>query len=310
MFEKTELGHAREIIDSLVEIVPDRQANWNAVTFAQKLDRLAELIDVLRFDAGCPQEDAPLRTFHPNGIFVDVSAGKIHFVRNGPTERLDDEASQKLMLPLLDYLYTHPGKGKPVLSIIRAFVREYFPRCRLRDFQRTATGVLRIETNVRFAAHKLRKIGLLQFSEVEAFKTWRLSLLGILAGNHYAGGNYDQKEAVPTSFWLFTIMGRLELMRSTPTLLARLEGIAKAASIPWTAKEQFLRLTMDTISEYRSALSPEKDLNKHQRQGLIEDLLTRLNSAPEAESIVCAFDGVPQPQLVLIARTQLRRLLR
>ncbi len=151
-----------------------------------------------------------------------TSAGKLHFVQNGATERLDDEASQKLMLPLLDYLYTHPGKGRPVLSIIRAFVREYFPQCRPRDFQRTATDVLRIEANVRFAAHKLRKIGLLQFSEVEAFKTWRLSLLGILAGNHYSDGNYDPQEAVPTSFWLFTIPGRLEPMRNAPTLVSLL----------------------------------------------------------------------------------------
>ena len=268
--------------------------------------RISELIDALRYDAGCPEEESPLRTFHPNGLFVDLAAGKFHFVHNGPTERLDDEASQKLMLPLLDYLYTHPGKGRPVLSIIRAFVREYFPQCRPRDFQRTATGVLRIETNVRFAAHKLRKIGLLQFSEVEAFKTWRLSLLGILAANHYAGGNYDPQEAVPSSFWLFTIIGRLELMRSTPTLLARLEGIAKKASIPWAAKKEFLNLTMETISEYRSVLSPDKDLNKHQRQALIEDLIARLNSAPEAETIVCAFDGVPETQLALIARTQVR----
>jgi hypothetical protein len=300
MFKTEELVHAREIIDSLVEITPPSQAKWNDVTFAQKLDRLSELIDVLRFDAGCPDPENPLKTFRPNGIFADVSERKLHFVGDGSLERLDDEAPKKLMLPLLDYLFTHPGKGRSVLSIIRAFVREYFFKCHLRDFQRTATGVLRIETNVRFAARELRKIGLLQYTEEEAFKTWRLSLLGILAAENFQATLYGADKKVPKWFWLQTILTRLQPVRTMDSLISKLEGIAKHSSVNWPEKRQFLDLTRRTIAEYQRILNPEEKSDKYSRASEVMRLLVKLNETPEAEFIVAAFDGVPSEQLRLI----------
>ena len=296
MYKKEELGQAKAMIDSFVEIVPDREAKWNSVTFSQKLDRLSELIDVLRFYDGFPEEADPLGTFRPNSIFADISAGKIHFVKSGPSEKKDEEAAQKLMLPLLDYLFSHPGRGRSVLGILRAFVRDYAPHCRQIDFQRTSTGVLRIETNVRFAARELRKFGLLQFTQREAFKTWRLSLLGILAAEQFPKGRCDVPVDSP-AWWLFTVLKRLEPMRQMPNLIARLEGLAKRSSLPWAEQERFLCLTMETISAYQKILSPENKTNKHARESEVEKLLQRLNSSPEAESIVCAFDGVPSEQL-------------
>lgn len=302
MFKKEELAHAREIINSLVEITPPPQVKWIDITFAQKLDRLSELIDVLRYDAGCPEPEDSLRTFHPNGIFSDVSARRIHFVQDGHTESLDSEASLKLMVPLLDYLFTHPGKGRAVLSIIRAFVREHFSKCHLRDFQRTATGVLRIETNVRFAARELRKIGLLQYTEVEAFKTWRLSLLGILAAENLPASQTGADKKEPKYFWLQTILTRLDPLRTMGRLVSKLENIAKTSSVNWGEKQSFLEITMQAISEYKMILSPENKDNKHARESEVIELLRKLNESPEAEFIVCAFDGAPSEQLKLIAR--------
>lgn len=307
MFKPEELAHAREIIDSLVEIAPPHQAKWNEITFAQKLDRLSELIDVLRFDAGCPKPEDSRRTFRPNGIFADVSERKIHFVGDGSMESLDDEAPNKLMLPLLDYLYSHPGKGSSVLSIIRAFVRDYFPECHLRDFQRTATGVLRIETNVRFAARKLRQIGLLQYTEEEAFKTWRLSLLGILAADNCSDLPSSEEDKESKWFWLYTILTRLEPVRTMDSLISKLESIAKQSQVNWHEKEAFLSLTMQTITEYRKILTPEEKSNKHARARKVEELLIKLNESPEAEFIVAAFDGVPSEQLKLIFERNRRK---
>ena len=300
MFEKKELGQAREMIDSLIQITPEVPAKWNEIDFAQKLDRLSELIDVLRFETGYPEEKDPRRTFRPNGIFADDSAGKIHFVKHGPTESLEIDASKKLMLPLLDYLHAHPGKGRSVLSIIRAFIRDYFPKCRLRDFQLTATGVLRIETNVMFAAHELRKIGLLQFTQTEAFKTWRLSVLGILAAENASVRRPDPGEKVPSWFWLHIILSRLEPLRTMGQLISRLENIAKSLSINWSEKQGFLALTMQTIAQYQQILSPMEKSNRHGRAREAEKLLIKLNESPEAEFVVCAFDGVPAEQLNLI----------
>lgn len=302
MFEKEELQHARELIDSLVEISPDKPASWNKISFGQKLDRLSELIDALRFDNDEPEESDRRKTFRPTRIFADPSAGKIHFVGGGHTEALEDDAARKLMLPLLKYLHGHPGKGRAVLSIVRAFVRNYRPHCHMRDFQRTATGVLRIETNVRFAARELRKFGLLQYTQVEAFKTWRLSLMGILAAEHLPP-ILDLPDEKPLDwFWLATIADSLEPLQKMEQLISTLEAITKNSSAPWHGKEKFLELTMQTIRGYRAILSSSSIPNKTAREGAVEELLIKLNQSPEAEFVACAFDGVPASQLELTAK--------
>lgn len=51
------------------------------------------------------------------------------------------------------------------------------------DFKKTRTGVLRCFTNTRFAALTLRDYGLLRFTKKEAYKTWVLSLPGILVAS-------------------------------------------------------------------------------------------------------------------------------
>jgi len=295
MFKKEELEHARAIIDSLIEITPDQPKRWDQITLTQKLNRLSELIDALRFDGGLLDDEHHLTTFRPKQLFADPSTGKIHFVDGGSSEGLEPYASKKLVLPLLDYLATHPGKGRPVLSIIRSFVREYLPRCHIRDFQRTATGVIRIETNLRFAAAELRRMGLLQYTQVEAFKTWRLSLIGILAAENFSNAiALGEKTGV---VWIGNILRRLEAIKNLENLISRLEGIAKPARVAWSEKSKFLALTMETITAYREALSSDKITNKTAREVTVEKLLFKLNEAPEAEFVVCAFDGVPTGQL-------------
>ena len=299
MFEKTELQHARAIIDSLIDIEPKLPKEWEKITFAQKLNRLSELIDALRFDGGHLDAETTLATFRPNKIFADPSAGKIHFLEGGPRQHLDEFAAQKLMLPLLDYLFTHPGKGKRVLTIMRDFIREYLSKCRMVDFERTATGVLRIETNLRFAAHNLRKSGLLQYTQAEAFKTWRLSLLGILAADQLHHDLATSK-APPEEIWLEIILQRLQPLETMENLISKLERIAKLPGVAWAEKHSFLSLTMDVISKYRGIFSPDNKTNRYQREGLAEDLLLTLNASSAAEYIVCVFDGVPAEQLTFL----------
>jgi len=299
MFDKTELQHASTIIEFLIEITPDRPEKWEKITFAQKLNRLSELIDALRFDGGHLDTETALKTFRPNKLFADPSAGKIHFLEGGSKEHLNEFAAQKLMLPLLDYLFTHPGNGKGVLAIMRGFVREYLPKCRLVDFERTVIGVLRIKTIVRFAAHNLRKSGLLQYTRAEAYKTWRLSLLGILAADHFRT-DLAASTAPPLRIWQESILQRLEPLETMEHLISKLEKIAKLPKIAWAEKYSFLSLTMDVISKYRVIFSTDNKTNLRQRESLAEDLLLNLNASPAAEYIVCAFDGVPAEHLTLL----------
>jgi len=276
MFTKEELSHAREIIDSLIQISPEGHAQWDEVSFAQKLDRLSELIDALRFDAGCPEPEDSLTTFWPNRIFANAVSKTIDFVGSGIAERSDRKRAPELMLPLLDYLYTHPGKGGSVLSIIHAFVREYLPNCHMVDFQRTATGVLRIETNVRFAAHELRKIGLLQCNQTVAFKTWRLSLLGILAASKYPASYTDQKYDNSENIWRGTLIARLDPKKAFDPSSSNLEALCKLAPVDWPDKNSFLDLVRSGVLGYRAILSSENRVNQIVRCRLIENCLVDL----------------------------------
>jgi hypothetical protein len=352
MFKKEELSHAREIIDSLVQISPERHAKWDEVSFAQKLDRLSELIDALRFDAGCPEPEDSLTTFRPNRIFANAVSKTIGFVGSGIAERSDRKRAPELMLPLLDYLYTHPGKGGSVLngtnlspngatshspgqapappwvlgkmsscpvgaasqkalklapfgsvlSIIHAFVREYLPSCHMADFQRTATGVLRIETNVRFAAHELRKIGLLQCNQTVAFKTWRLSLLGILAASKFPATYTDEKYDNSENIWRGTLIARLDPKMAFDPSSSNLEALCKLAPVDWPDKNSFLDLVRNGVFGYRAILSSEKRVNQIVRCRLIENCLVDLNNTAAAEYLVAAFDGVPSEQLEFLWR--------
>ena len=84
---------------------------------------------------------------------------------------------------LLVYLLLHHQGNKariPVLNIIRNFIAEIRDSLSPVDFKKTETGVIRCFTNTRFAANKLREYGLLKYTTVEAFKTWTLSLPGII----------------------------------------------------------------------------------------------------------------------------------
>jgi len=87
------------------------------------------------------------------------------------------------------------------------------------DFERTATGVLRIETTVRFAARSLRQCGLLQYTSQEAFKTWRLSLLGILAADNVRFSHEAECHQGP--FVLFTekVLEQLNPLQTLPDLI-------------------------------------------------------------------------------------------
>ena len=57
---------------------------------------------------------------------------------------------------------------------------------------------------------------------------------------------------------------------------------------------------MQTIAQYQQILSPMEKSNRHGRAREAEKLLIKLNESPEAEFVVCAFDGVPAEQLNLI----------
>lgn len=81
---------------------------------------------------------------------------------------------------LLVYLLLHYHDRYTILDTINDFVRKLQPQLSILDFEKTGTGVTRCKTNTRFAANVLRNHGLLKNSTNEHYKTWKLSIAGLV----------------------------------------------------------------------------------------------------------------------------------
>lgn len=182
-----------EIIDRSVTILRpnNRQSNlWNSIEdsdpqFPDKLDLIERAIELIRINKRCLEnklqfshfiqgkleiEEGCLRYTHPDRIrLVDSGTPSIHL-------------QPKLLIFLL---FRHDKAGEKVYDIITRFVRTIWSDLKILDFVKTKTGVMRCFTNTRFAANTLREYGLLKFTKKEAYKTWLLSLTGMMVASNF-----------------------------------------------------------------------------------------------------------------------------
>ncbi|HRO40896.1 MAG TPA: hypothetical protein PLY76_13145 [Flavobacteriales bacterium] len=106
----------------------------------------------------------------------------------------------QLQVPLLLFLLIHHRDRHNVLDIIDLFTGQLAGQFMDVDYKRTDTGVIRCYTNTRFAAKSLRDYGLLRYTHKEAYKTWELSLIGLVAASvvfHERAGN-DEPWQIPS----------------------------------------------------------------------------------------------------------------
>lgn len=147
-------------------------------TTANRMRILEKLIDLYRFHSADPETKISLN---------DVLSLDIDFIENGKI-RIIGKKSQSgdkgflrphdLELPLLLFLLVYE-EGGDVYSVITNFIDEIKPILKPLDFEKAKIGAPRCFTNTRFAAQTLRDYGLLKFTKEEAFRTWKLSFLGI-----------------------------------------------------------------------------------------------------------------------------------
>ena len=132
-------------------------------------------------------------TFFTQGN-VQVGDGGLHFIAPKKIERYGSGTPPIQLQPkLLLYLfYRNFGGEMQVYDIIDTFIKLIWDQLTLLDFKKTQTGVTRRFTNTRFAANTLRAYGLLKFTKREAYKTWMLSLSGLLVASALAAkGNWE-----------------------------------------------------------------------------------------------------------------------
>jgi hypothetical protein len=179
MPEKTDPFHAFEsLVQNLVQI-----PSAAPVPIELKIGLLERLIERWRIDRHQLENAITFENFPSWDWLMDERM--LHFTQKrgitpSPGSGIPPIRYQRT---LLVYLLLHHQGNKariPVLNIIRNFIAEIRDSLSPVDFKKTETGVIRCFTNTRFAANKLREYGLLKYTTVEAFKTWTLSLPGII----------------------------------------------------------------------------------------------------------------------------------
>ncbi len=154
--------------------------------FRTKIDLLERAIQLVRFHVGENENQLNYSDF----LQLNISFGsdKIIFLpfsdpdsQNLYNVLVEPHKPSEFQIPLALHLLVNHGKNKPVYDIIDSFISDIKPYLNPLDFDKTQTGVIRCFTNTRFAASGLRDQGLLKFTRKEAFRTWELSFVGILA---------------------------------------------------------------------------------------------------------------------------------
>ena len=167
---------------------------------ALKIELLALMLQKLKHARRQKREHVTFEEFEQCHLFADahrlVVTAPDEFVKLGAgTEPI------RLQAPLLLFLLIYHRERYEVLKIIDLFIERIWDDLESLDFKKTKTGVTRCYTNTRFAAHTLRDYGLLKFTHREAFKTWELSLAGLLVAANLLG----DKERETKGTWTIPI---------------------------------------------------------------------------------------------------------
>jgi hypothetical protein len=153
-----------------------------------KIDLLDRTIEILRIERRHLDNNLSMEEFVQGKI--ELSESRIKFTAPEKRKIMGSGTKPIALQPkLLRYLlYRHNNRYGSVYDIINNFIRMIWDHLELLDFKKTRTGVLRCFTNTRFAALTLRDYGLLRFTKKEAYKTWVLSLPGILVASKVMEG--------------------------------------------------------------------------------------------------------------------------
>jgi len=172
-----QIGVLRNWVDENVQIAGEIYATMN-----EKVDLLERILEFIRIADKRLDNELPFdKALNWRYATLD---DEIVCLRPGGKRSLQSwgkgTSQDKLQVRLLVYLLKTMNQKSSVYSLVEGFVKEQWDDLEAVDFQKTRTGVYRCYTNTRFAAMTLRRYGLLRYTQKEAFKTWKLSLPGVL----------------------------------------------------------------------------------------------------------------------------------
>jgi len=148
----------------------------------RKVDMLERALHQIRILYRRLDNELPVEEFLTSS--ADVEDGTLVYTPSTSHCRGQSTTSpSQLQTRLLVFLLLHHGTAYKVYDIIDRFVNVVWPYLHPLDFERTRTGAMRCFTNTRCAANMLRDYGLLRYTQVEAYKTWVLSLPGFVVAS-------------------------------------------------------------------------------------------------------------------------------
>ena len=165
------------------------------IALQQKIDVLGYVLEKLKFESVHHAEQVTFEEFSQCKVFADTERIVVAAAKNY-CQPACGIAPLRLQSPLLIFLLLHHRARFQVLEIIKLIIGKIRGSLTFLDFKKTQTGVTRCFTNTRFAATKLRDFGLLKFTQREAFKTWELSLSGLLV----AARLYQDRQTAGTTW--------------------------------------------------------------------------------------------------------------
>jgi len=227
-----------------------------------KISALILTLEKLRRIRRPKQEPIEYEEFEQCELFFDtdkiVLAAPEHFSSMG-----SGTPPIRLQAPLLLFLLLRHREQYQVLEIIEFFIEWIWTELGALDFKKTKTGVTRCFTNTRFAANVLRDYGLLKFTQKEAFKTWELSLTGLLV----AASVLERRRAskTPTRLPVLKKEGNLDLsaeirdackeFSSFDAFVYLLGSICRPDAKVFKTFEKTLKKAFDLLQEYWKILN-------------------------------------------------------
>ena len=179
--QQPEIKELGDLLDSLID-VSDPRGHLSVSDLPARIDFLDRAIQVWRFHNRHDNNEVPFETFIQSQLLVDD--GRIRFAVPETVDGLGSGTPATRLQPrLLMFLLLYHRDKYPIYDIIEKFIEKVRGDLTVLDFKKTQTGVTRCFTNTRFAANKLRDYGFLRYTEKEAFKTWVLSLPGLLVAS-------------------------------------------------------------------------------------------------------------------------------
>lgn len=179
------LNDLTELVTRVVDVEGEETG---AALLAIRLDVLERVVQLLRIRAGRVENHIPIDVLWSEGVRLDLQAGVIRVtglgaVRNARVPRSSTAHSQvEMQRVLVLYLLRHRDREAHINSILNGVIEFVASDLTPADVETTRTGVTRVVTTLRSAARSLRLNRLLNTSTRSHFRTWELSVLGVIVG--------------------------------------------------------------------------------------------------------------------------------